>query len=929
MRRRNPLLILLALLMTISLAPGRTVPAFGAEPTWTLLGLDQYGVDALAINPTTPTTLVAGTPSGVFRSTNGGASWSQASTGMVSGPVEALAFNPLNPSILFAGTTNDLLGHLGGVFRSTNGGDSWSGLDLGVPAGTILNVHSLAISPTDPQIVFAGTDTGLYRTLDGGASWSSITVGTSAQGVITFVSFDPVTPGRVYTSLDGIHRSDDNGTTWVPLGNAPTGSSLLAISPTDPTTIYLTAMRNPPDPELGVYRSTNGGATFQIADSGLGNLHVTSLLADPRDPLTVYAGTLFGGAGSCTGGVYRSSDGGGSWSRFGQIGASCAALNISGIAFAPGDPDILYATSGNGLYRSSLAPTISSQPLNQRIRPGTAVTLDVTAGSGTAPFSYQWYEGVSGDTSRPIAGATARTFTTPALSANTAYWVRLSNSVGSVDSTTATISIKGAYDPILDGFNSSGSFHNFGYTPGDAIPGASWEIFKRTFPANSMELPDGRPRKGARIYFLSPTYREAGKGGNCFGMAAVSMLRYLDSHDTTEQLTLNPYYRRFTQVGDLPPVISGDVHVGQSSVKDYIFLYQGRQQSVQIQGALSRQKSITPAQTFDAIRQITQAGNVALLLFSVPGAGHAVVAYSTQQVGNAGTISIYDPNWPGDTTRQLSVDLGTNQWSYELWPGTTWSGSADLKYLPVSFLFPAFVDVSEKDAATPVANESGITLGVEGNADLLITDSQGHQFGPNALDPTQEISGALRLVNFSFNPDQPNATSPEAYYLPAGQTYTVTVQPAAGLQATLAAATESYTLTAFGAGSAMTLGGASLSGGQSDSLVIQGTPRTTTFTPATDGDYCQALTDEVSAENSRQYDACITGGDGVPATIAIGANGTFTVTNAGAKAINTTVTTTQVGSLTGDGTTATTLAPGGQVAAPPPLTHTYLPLIRR
>jgi subtilisin family serine protease len=86
------------------------------------------------------------------------------------------------------------------------------------------------------------------------------------------------------------------------------------------------------------------------------------------------------------------------------------------------------------------APSIVTQPQSQTISGGQSATLSVVA-AGTAPLSYQWYIGASGNTASPIPGATASTYTTPPLTSTTSYWVRVSNSVSSVDSATATITV--------------------------------------------------------------------------------------------------------------------------------------------------------------------------------------------------------------------------------------------------------------------------------------------------------------------------------------------------------------------------------------------------------------------------------------------------------------------------------------------------------
>ncbi|MEO7910394.1 MAG: lamin tail domain-containing protein, partial [Roseiflexaceae bacterium] len=102
-------------------------------------------------------------------------------------------------------------------------------------------------------------------------------------------------------------------------------------------------------------------------------------------------------------------------------------------------------TAGTPTPRNSggatpVAPAITTQPQSQTINSGQAATLSVTA-SGSVPLAYQWFVGTAGDTASPIGGATSSSYTTPALSATTSYWVRVSNSAGTADSATATITV--------------------------------------------------------------------------------------------------------------------------------------------------------------------------------------------------------------------------------------------------------------------------------------------------------------------------------------------------------------------------------------------------------------------------------------------------------------------------------------------------------
>lgn len=106
---------------------------------------------------------------------------------------------------------------------------------------------------------------------------------------------------------------------------------------------------------------------------------------------------------------------------------------ISGRNF-PAAYQTLTATSG-----VITPPSISGQPVSVTISSGNTATFVVTA-TGTSP-SYQWYAGASGSTTNPVAGATGSSFTTPALTNTTSYWVRVSNTAGTVDSTTATATV--------------------------------------------------------------------------------------------------------------------------------------------------------------------------------------------------------------------------------------------------------------------------------------------------------------------------------------------------------------------------------------------------------------------------------------------------------------------------------------------------------
>ncbi|MEO8482780.1 MAG: CAP domain-containing protein [Acidobacteriota bacterium] len=133
----------------------------------------------------------------------------------------------------------------------------------------------------------------------------------------------------------------------------------------------------------------------------------------------------------------------------GAIGAAYATLELSATArywvrvtAAGRTVDSVTAT----ITVDAAAPTITRQPKDESIVSGQTARIGVEA-SGSGTLTYQWFQGAAGSTSSPLEGATDPKFTTPALTEGARYWVRVSNLVGSVDSTTSTISVTAAPAP--------------------------------------------------------------------------------------------------------------------------------------------------------------------------------------------------------------------------------------------------------------------------------------------------------------------------------------------------------------------------------------------------------------------------------------------------------------------------------------------------
>jgi hypothetical protein len=314
--------------------------------------------EALAIDPVTPTTVYAGTSQGIFKSANGGATWAARNDGLTHLRVRALAIDPAVPTTLYAGSDvpsllSPTLG-AGGMFKTVDGAETWSPVNAGLGRFTIT---SLAADSEAPGTVYAGSDRGgggVYKTTDSGASWREVSAGLPSFEVTALV-VDPATPTTLYAGTShGVSKSVDGGATWslssagltCGVGSAHSCSVYdLAIDPSRPTTLYAAI-----SPGV-VFKSVDGGVTWRAASTGLicrvygDACLVIALAIDPATPTTLYAGAAQGFANS--GGVFKSVDGGASWSA-----AATGPVSVFALAIDPGTPTTLYAGTFDGVFKS-------------------------------------------------------------------------------------------------------------------------------------------------------------------------------------------------------------------------------------------------------------------------------------------------------------------------------------------------------------------------------------------------------------------------------------------------------------------------------------------------------------------------------------------------------------------------------------------------
>lgn len=312
-----------------------------AGANWSKVFQGTHGL-GVAIHPADPqTTLLLGGHGSIHKTTNGGTSWEEVFEDE-SKEITDLAYAPTAPHVVYAGTWG------GEILKSTNGGDTWSTVAI-----SLVPVAVLSVSPTTPDVVYAGTDNGVIRSTNGGATW--INQGPPGLRVISLAGH-PTNADVLYAAGDGgLYKTTDGGATWTLTSLANQDVHRVAVATSDPQVIY-TGGHN------GVSRSTDGGVTWMAVNTGLGYLDIGGLAVSPTDPNTVYVGTAWWQWVPYHGhtydqpfygeGIYKTTDGGQSWVKLDGDFADDDALVV---IVDPNDASTVYVgtTCSRGGFRST------------------------------------------------------------------------------------------------------------------------------------------------------------------------------------------------------------------------------------------------------------------------------------------------------------------------------------------------------------------------------------------------------------------------------------------------------------------------------------------------------------------------------------------------------------------------------------------------
>ncbi len=255
--------------------------------------------------------------SGAYRSLDGGATWDRIGSdrGLKRTHVSAVAFDPADPQVVHLGTEV-------GIYRSGDGGGTFTRvLDTGY-------IGAVAVSPSDPAVVYAGyhdlwetTASNVYRSLDRGLTWTPVATALPAGLRILELIVSPHDPGTVYAvsgadlfvaGQPSVHVSADSGATWTRLGESLGDLWDLAVDPVTPGTLYVTSVVGaPPTAWSGAtHKSTDGGVTWTQKSA-----HTGAVVVRRDQPQTVRVIDVRRKSSEAESGVWESLDGGDTWSR--------------------------------------------------------------------------------------------------------------------------------------------------------------------------------------------------------------------------------------------------------------------------------------------------------------------------------------------------------------------------------------------------------------------------------------------------------------------------------------------------------------------------------------------------------------------------------------------------------------------------------------
>lgn len=296
----------------------------------------------IQLHPTNPDIIYVATNDYIYKTRDGGQTWANLSQGMSHSRVIAMAIDPAYPATVYAGTKGDA------VYKSHDGGQRWTSIRSGLDDVTITSVvNQFLFDPNDAQHIFLATTMGVFETKNGGEQWTKKMEGMKEVLMVVTLAMDPTRPSILYAGTSGgVYKSTDQAAHWEKVNNGlvppemvKTSRALnvtsIVVDPYDPDTVYAATLS-------GLYKTTDAAQAWKRIGVSLADQMIVAMVLDRSRQRAIYIAGRDG--------VHRSEDSGETWTL---IDSGLATTNVRAIAQSETDQRVFYAgTNGSGLYRS-------------------------------------------------------------------------------------------------------------------------------------------------------------------------------------------------------------------------------------------------------------------------------------------------------------------------------------------------------------------------------------------------------------------------------------------------------------------------------------------------------------------------------------------------------------------------------------------------
>ena len=296
----------------------------------------------IQLHPQNPDIIYVATNDYIYKTRDGGQTWANLSQGMSHSRVIAMTIDPAYPATVYAGTKGDA------VYKSYDGGQRWASMRSGLDDATITSVvNQFLFDPADAQHIFLATTMGVFETKSGGAQWTKRMQGMKEVLMVVTLAMDPTRPFILYAGTSGgVYKSADQAAHWEKVNNGLVPPDMLktsralnvtsiVVDPYEPDTVYAATLS-------GLYKTTDAAQAWTRIGASLEDQMIVCMVLDRSRQGVIYIAGRDG--------VHRSENGGETWKL---INRGLATTNVRAIAQSAMDPNVFYAgTNGSGLYRS-------------------------------------------------------------------------------------------------------------------------------------------------------------------------------------------------------------------------------------------------------------------------------------------------------------------------------------------------------------------------------------------------------------------------------------------------------------------------------------------------------------------------------------------------------------------------------------------------